>query len=215
MGWIFLIGAIVLFLLAFGLEYLFYSTTKKESQKQSVTKTHAPIKRTVTSLVITVVLCVTFVNGAVAFILSNQTLEIAFWLGYTFGGLFCISIPFMLFLICTHDYEIIAADSIIVNRLFGRKAIKYSDISHFRYSLNQLTVYDKNDFVLFYVGDVRIGLNSLIQALEKHGVQQKFVVATQKITKDLLSQYNRKIQFINSQSEKRHTIFIEHNAHID
>lgn len=171
MGWIFLIGVIVLFALAFCLEYLFYSTTKRENQERTITKTHAPIKRMVTSLVITIVLCVVFIAGAVAFILSNQALEIAFWLGYTFGGLFCISIPFILLLMCTHDYEIITEDAIIVNRVFRKKEIKFSDISHFTYSLNQLTVYGKDNSILFFVGDMRIGLNDIIKSLEEHGVK--------------------------------------------
>jgi len=172
MGWIFLIGAVVVFLTAFALEFLFYSTTKKEEQEQSITKTHAPIRRTVASLIITIVLCAAFVAGSIAIILSNQRLEIAFWLGYTFGGLFCISIPFVLFLIYTHDYEIITEDAIIVNRVFKKKEIKFSDISHFTYSLNQLTVYGEDNSILFFVGDMRIGLNDIIKSLEEHGVRR-------------------------------------------
>ncbi len=173
MGWIFLIGAVIIFFTAFALEFLFYSTTKKEDQEQSVTKTHAPIRPTIASLVITILLCTAFIAGAIAFILSDQTLEIAFWLGYTFGGLFCISIPFALFLICTHDYEIITEDAIIVNRVFKKKEIKFSDISHFTHSLNQLTVYGKDNSILFFVGDMRIGINDIIKSLEEHGVQQR------------------------------------------
>ena len=172
MGWIFLIGAVVIFYTAFALEFLFYSTTKKE-QEQSVSRTHAPVIRTVASLIITIVLCTAFIAGAIAFIISDQALEIAFWLGYTFGGLFCISIPFILFLICTHDYEIITEDAIIVNRVFRKKEIKFSDISHFTYSLNQLTVYGKDNSILFFVGDMRIGLNDIIKSLEEHGAQQR------------------------------------------
>ena len=170
MGWIFLIGSEVLFLAAFALEFLFHSTTKKE-REQSVSRTHAPIRRTVASLIITIVLCTAFIAGAIAFIFSDQALEIAFWLGYTFGGLFCISIPFILLLMCTHDYEIITEDAIIVNRVFRKKEIKFSDISHFTYSLNQLTVYGEDNSILFFVGDMRIGLNDIIKSLEEHGVK--------------------------------------------
>ena len=173
MGWIFLIGAVVIFFTAFALEFLFYSTTKKEGQEQSVSRTYAPIGRTVASLIITIVFCTAFIAGALAFIFSDQALEIAFWLGYTFGGLFCISIPFSLFLICTHDYEIITEDAISVNRFFKKKEINFSDISHFTYSLNQLTVYGNDNSILFFVGDMRIGLNDIVKSLEVHGIAKK------------------------------------------
>ena len=172
MEWLFLLGTIFLIFLVLLLEYLFYSTSKKEVLEDSfVSRTYAPKKRTITACVISCILIVLFVVGMVIILLTDQNID--FWIAYIFGGLFVISIPLLLFLICILDYEVITEDGITIHRLFKRKFIKYDQMARYFYSYNQLTVYDKEGKSLLFVGDMRVGMKALIDTLEHHGITQE------------------------------------------
>ena len=84
-----------------------------------------------------------------------------------------ISPSLILFLICISDYEVITRDGIIVHRIFKKKFIKFYQISSYSFSFNQLIVFGKDDKTLFFVGDLRVGLKSLIIELEYHSIPRK------------------------------------------
>jgi hypothetical protein len=84
-----------------------------------------------------------------------------------------ISPSLILFLICISDYEVITRDGIIVHRIFKKEFIKFYQISSYSFSFNQLIVFGKDDKILFFVGDLRVGLKSLINELEYHSIPRK------------------------------------------
>ena len=173
MGWIFLITVVLLFAFSFLLEYLFYSTSKKEQQEDGyITRTHAPKRRMVFSFVTTVALFLVSVIIALFFI-SETKLDLGGWIAYAFGCLFAIGLPTLIFLICIADYEVITKNSIIVHRLNKKMEISYDEIENYTYSFNQLTVYGANDKVLFFVADMRVGLSSLIKEFETRQIKKR------------------------------------------
>ena len=56
---------------------------------------------------------------------------------------------------------------------FKKTFVSYNQMSNYSFSYNQLSVFDKNDKLLFFVGDMRIGVKSIVNALENHGVYRK------------------------------------------
>lgn len=126
MGWIFLIGFILLFGIAALLEFLMFSTIKEEKQDVFINRTHSPKRRTILCLIITLVLVVSFMSGTVAIILFGNSNEVSFWIAYTLGCLFVISGPMILLLICISDYEVIMNNGIYVHRIFRKKLIKFN-----------------------------------------------------------------------------------------
>ena len=173
-GWIFLIAVILLFAFSFLLEYLFYSTSKKEQQEDGyITRTHSPKRRMMVSFVIMVSLFFASIIIALFFIFSESKLDLTSWIGYAIICLFAIGLPALIFLICIADYEVITKNSIIVHRLTKKTEISYDEIDSYTYSSNQLTVYGANDKVLFFVADMRVGLVSLIKEFETRQIKKR------------------------------------------
>jgi hypothetical protein len=174
MGWIFLIALVLFFSFSFLLEYLFYSTSKKEQQEDRyITRTHAPKRRMVVSFVIMASLFLTSIIIALFFIFSESELDLAGWIAYAISCLFAVGLPALIFLICIADYEVITRNSIIVHRLNKTTEILYDEIDSYKYSFNQLTVYGANDKVLFFVADTRVGLASLIKEFEARRIKKR------------------------------------------
>ena len=86
--------------------------------------------------------------------------------------MFFIFIPLILLLICINDYEVIRTDGIIIHRIFKTKFVKYEEIKKYKYSFNQLTVYDKSEKIIFFIADNRVGIKSIIKELEYHGINR-------------------------------------------
>ena len=174
MGWIFLIAVVLLFSFSFLLEYLFYSTSKKEQQEDGyITRTHAPKRRIVVSFVIMVSLFLASIIIALFLIFSESELDLSGWIAYAISCLFAVGLPALIFGICLSDYEVITRSSIIVHRLNKKTEISYDEIESYTYSLNQLTVYGTNDKVLFFVADMRVGLASLIKEFETRQIKKR------------------------------------------
>ena len=174
MGWIFLIEVILLFAFSVLLEYLFYSTSKKEQQEDGyITRTHAPKRRMVASFIIMVSLFLASIIMALFFIFAESELDLAGWIAYAISCLFAIGIPALIFLICIADYEVITKNGVIVHRLNKKTEISYDEIDSYTYSFNQLTVYGTNDKVLFFVADMRVGLASLIKEFETRRIKKR------------------------------------------
>ena len=171
MGLIFVLGVILLFFIACFLEYLFYSASKKEAAEDAfISRTHAPKRRTIASIIITLILVVLYIGVALAITLTEQECDLAFWIAFTLSSLFIISIPFTLSIICINDNEVIKQDGIIVHRVFKTRFIEYREMKRYQISINQLTVYDVNDKELFLVTDNRVGIRSIVKELENHGI---------------------------------------------
>ena len=174
MGWIFLLCVIILFSLIAAYEYLMYSMSRKEEKEDSyITRTHAPKRRILINFIISLVLIITFIVGTILIIIFDNPNNIGFWLAYIFGCLFMISPSLILFFICISDYEVITKDGIVVHRIFKKKFIKFYQISSYSFSFNQLIVFGKDGKTLFFVGDLRVGLKSLINELEHHAIPRK------------------------------------------
>ena len=174
MGWLFLLGIILFFSLIVLYEYLMYSMSRKEEKEDAyITRTHAPKRRTLINFIISLVLIITFIVGTILIIIFDNQNNIGFWFAYVFGCLFMISPSLILFLICISDYEVITRDGIIVHRIFKKKFIKFYQISSYSFSFNQLIVFGKDCKTLFFVGDLRVGLKSLINELEYHSIPRK------------------------------------------
>ena len=173
MGWFFLVGSILIFSIVYLLEFLFFSVSKKEEKEDLfIDRTHAPKRRTITSLIITVSLVILFVTGLLVILLTEQDCDLGFWIVFTLSGLFIISIPLILLLICINDYEVIRTDGIIIHRIFKTKFVKYEEMKKYKYSFNQLTVYDKSEKIIFLIADNRVGIKSIIKELEYHGINR-------------------------------------------
>ncbi len=168
MEWIFIIVILFVVLLEFGLEYLFYTNSKKEeSEDQYIAKTHAPKRRTLTCFVLTVV---TSAASIICALILKNSFELGALIAYMFGCIFMIAIPFSLLLICICDYEVITTEGIIVHRIHKKTLIRYNQMVYYSFSFGQLTIYAEDNKLLLVVGDNRIGLQSLIKCLEKQNI---------------------------------------------
>ena len=174
MGWIFLIAVVLLFSFSFLLEYLFYSTSKKEQEEDGyITRTHAPKRRMVFSFVMMVGVFLASIIIALFFIFSESELDLAGWTSYAISCLFAVGLPALLFLISISDYEVITENSIVVHRLNKKVEISYDEIDSYTYSFNQLVVFGADDKRLFLVGDMRVGLESLIKEFEARRIKKR------------------------------------------
>ncbi len=168
MGWIGIIVLLFVVGLEFGLEYLFYSNSKKEeSEDVYITKTHTPKRRTVTCFALTVAASAASIICA---LLLKNSLDLGGWIAYLLGCIFAITLPFVLLLLCIGNYEVMTAEGIIVRRIHKKTFVRYDQMAYYSYSHGQLTIYAEDDTLLLFVGDNRIGLQSLIHCLEKRNI---------------------------------------------
>lgn len=168
MGWIFIIVILFVVGLEFGLEYLFYTNSKKEElEDHYITKTHAPKRRTFTCFVLTVL---SSVASIICALILKNSLDLCGWIAYMFGCIFMIALPFVLLLICICNYEVITTEGIIVHRIYRNTFVRYDQMAYYSYSFDKLTIYAEDNKLLLFVGDNRIGLQSLIKYLERRNI---------------------------------------------
>lgn len=108
-----------------------------------------------------------------SYIYINESFDKNQWLAYFFSGLFLISIPLIGFLNTVTTYELIEDDKIIVKRWFKSRNILFAEIKNYEYQFKQLTVYDRNNIPVLFVGDNRLGMDNLIKVLERNGKFRK------------------------------------------
>lgn len=174
MEWLMLIFGIVLLFLEFGLEFLFYSNTKKEEKESEfIARTHAPIRRIVISMIFTLLPIILFIVVVIVVMINDEKVDLGFWIALSLSCLFFFSIPFALLLIAFCDYEIIKEDGILVHRVFHKGFIKYNEIKYYQFSFEQLIAYDHNDNMILIVADMRVGVKAIIKELEKQGIRRK------------------------------------------
>ena len=92
------------------------------------------------------------------------------WMAWCFGMPLALSLPALLILLSVRTYEILREDGILVKRLTKTKFVSYADMASYRWSNGQLTVYDRGHAVLFFVGENRVGLTSLLLRLDEKGI---------------------------------------------
>ncbi len=152
--------------------YFFLQTKKEQNEDAFVYKTHAPRRSFVISISLLIIVSAFFTVGTILIITLNLFTEIAQWMAYSFSVLFIWLIFALLFLVIAVPYEVINKDSIMVFRWIKKKQYSFSEIGSYKYSFNQLTVLDKNGKVLFFVGDNRVGIKSIINSLEEHYIRE-------------------------------------------
>ena len=162
--------------LALGLiENAIYTPTKKElAENASLEKTHAPIVGGIILLILAVIFTFGAILGGIClYIFSNLTA--VQWLAYALGGAFIISLSTLAYLSYTKENESITQEGIYIRRLFRKtRLVRYAEIKY--YTLNeygQLTVFGADGKCNFFVGSERVGILSLVTALETHGVPKK------------------------------------------
>ena len=148
-----------------------YGQSKKEETKNGViTRTKYPQRFTKCSLIGLIVTILLFVAGTMLLFVFEKDLSVYSWITFILSAILIISTPLLLTLLSICTYEIICDDGILIARLFRKRFVKYSEMASYRFSTNQLTVYDSKHNVIFGVYDNRVGMKSLLDQLEMKGI---------------------------------------------
>lgn len=150
--------------------WMYGLSKKEEAQNGFVSKTKFPKHYTVCSLIALIITTVLFIVGTILISIFEKDFPIHSWIAFILAMLFIISIPLLMVLISFFTCEIIRDDGILLKGLFKKKFIAYSQMASYKYSLNQLTVYDCEHKALFGVYDNRVGMKSLINQLDIKGI---------------------------------------------
>ena len=145
-------------------------TKKEEAEDGFITRTKFPSRHTLFAIIALIVTVTVFLIGTVLLAVFGKDIPAYVWIAFGCFALFCISLPFMLTLLALRTYEIVCDDGIVVQRLFRRKFIHYSEIASYHYSFNQLTVYNKEHKPILGVYDDRVGMKALLNQLDSRGV---------------------------------------------
>lgn len=156
---------------------LLSARTEDEEQGESVTtrtgysRRRKRIRRIIFALAtvfFTVLTALTFIEGE----------RIMGFVMLTFA-LCTMSIPLFICLQSELTYEIIGEDGIFVRRIFKRKTIKYSEMAYYKteqgmkVEWTDLYVCSWDGKCLIRVVDGRVGTESLINALDSHGIKKE------------------------------------------
>lgn len=148
-----------------------YGQSKKEEMEDTfVSRTKFPFRFTLCSTIALIITIVAFAVGIVLIAIFENDFPIHSWIALGLSAIFVISIPLLLTLLALRTYEIIRSDGIVVQRLFKRKFIRYSEMFSYHYSFNQLTVYNKEHKPILGVYDNRVGMKALLNQLDYRGI---------------------------------------------
>ena len=95
-----------------------------------------------------------------------------------FGAIITV-LPFFLCLEVWLSYEVIEDDGIYIHRIFGKKLVKFSDMSYYRQNGNgysdlyEIVVYDSNNKRLTWIHGAKVGMPAIINALENHQIKRE------------------------------------------
>ena len=162
--------------LALGLlENSVYTPTKKElAESANLEKTHEPIVGGIILLILTVIFIFGVILGGICLYLFSAPTAVH-WLAYAIGGAFIIALSTLAYLSYTKENEDITQEGIYVRRLFRKtRFVSYTEVQY--YTLNeygQLTVFGADGKCIFFVGSERVGIKSIVTALETHQVPKK------------------------------------------
>ena len=101
--------------------------------------------------------------------LTEEFNEGSQWIGFVLAGFFLISISLVGFLNIISTCEVIEQDKIIVHRWFQKRNIYFKDIRSYSFKFNQLTVWCESEHPVLFIGDNRLGVKNIIDALESKG----------------------------------------------
>lgn len=96
----------------------------------------------------------------------------------TLGALITI-LPLALCLQVWLSYEVIEDDGILVHRVFGKRFVKYTDMSYYKKDGNaykgqiEIYVYDSNNKRLMWIYGSRVGTRAVLSALDKNGIKRE------------------------------------------
>lgn len=151
-------------------------TEEEELGEATMTRTGYAKRRKISNCVFLVLTIAFFAVAAAWVFIANEMLA-----GVTvviFGSLVTL-FPLTLFLNSVLTYEVIEDDGILVRRVFSKRKVKYSDMAYYKSEQGMqskwtdLYVYAPDDKCLIRVIDGRVGTESLINAIEAHGIKKE------------------------------------------
>lgn len=163
-------AVLVPFAISIILPWIYRKSKKEAAEDAYISRTRFPSRHTMCSIIALIITVVISSAGMVLIAVFGGALPSHTWIVLGLFALFFISLPLLLTLLALRTYEIIRSDGIIVQRLFKRKFIRYSEMTSYHYSFNQLTVYDSNHKAIFGVYDNRVGMKALLNQLDNKGV---------------------------------------------
>jgi hypothetical protein len=123
--------------------------------------------------------------GAVAMIFSVLSLVVFIAEGtvpgimiLAFGAIMTI-LPFFLLLEMWLSYEVIEDGGIYMHRIFGKKFVRFSDMSYYKQNGNgysdlyEIVVYGSDNKRLMWVHGAKVGMPSIINALENKQIKKE------------------------------------------
>ena len=88
-------------------------------------------------------------------------------------------LPFFLCLEVWRCYEVISDEGIVVCRIFGKKLLRYTQMAYYKKDcggytdLYEITVYGSNNKRQVRISGGKVGMLSILNALEKHGIKNE------------------------------------------
>ena len=155
------------------LPWVYGQSKKEEGGDTFVSRTKFPSRFTLCSIIALIITIVAFAVVIVLIAIFENDFPIHSWIALGLSAIFVISIPLLLTLLALRTYEIIRSDGIVVQRLFKRKFIRYSEMVSYHYSFNQLTVYNKEHKPILGVYDNRVGMKALLNQLDCRGISRE------------------------------------------
>ena len=152
------------------LPWVYGQSKKEEAENGAITKTKFPKRFTLCSVVTLFATVVLFIVGTILICVFEKDFPVHSWIVFILSAAFIVALPLLLTLLAFRTYEIIRDDGILIVRLFKKKFVTYSEMASYRYSLNQLTVFDHRHKIVFVVTDNRVGIKALLNQLEHKGI---------------------------------------------
>ena len=151
------------------LPWMYARSKKEEEQDGVITKTRFPRRFTLCSVITLSIFVILFLISTVLLCFEPE-LPLHSWVAFILSSLLIISLPLLLTLLALRTYEVIRYDGILVVRLFKKRLVAYSEMSAYHRSFDQITVFDSDHRVIFYVSDNRVGAKALLDQLEYKGI---------------------------------------------
>jgi hypothetical protein len=151
------------------LSFVYKRSKKEEAENGCVTRTYCPKRLTVCSAAALIAAAVCVAAGAY-FAARGDALSPSGWIAYSLSALLILALPALLFCLSVCTYEILREDGILVRRLTKTKFVPLEDMASYTWSNGQLTVFGRDNAVLFSVGDNRVGTAALLRYLDEKGV---------------------------------------------
>jgi len=151
------------------LPWMYARSKKEEEQDGVIAKTSFPRRFTLCSVITLSIFVILFLISTVLLCFETD-LPLHSWVAFIIASLFLISLPLLLTLLSLRTYEVIREDGILVARLFKKRLVAYSEMYTYHCSFDQITVFDCEHKVIFYVSDNRVGTKALLDQLECNGI---------------------------------------------